>query len=500
MTYAISSAEPSELFTYKVKGRALDAALVVHSNVLRATLQYFEITCREPGFQMKVSHSADWMASYAHDSERVDDRVGEVGGRFLMADTAVSLGHVAIWAVVQVLAARNWVEDRADELVHISVMLRDEAEGVFAEAASHIVAISRLVIDKLPPVVFVRDVTIAFPTVAWLATALLADADVRRLALRLIVPRQQFEPLVIEGISTPVNAPRLSSEAECKNPYVLPTTAAELFKRIEEVPDDEPIQIVNLGGNQYMILIKGTRDWYGHSNTWEANLYSGLGYESVYSQRVKALIEQYIPQGTHPPATLYIAGHSQGGHVAQIVANEYAANGKYAVGAMFSFGAYLLTQPHPGIQNAHAFLYANDPLNLIDSVYDQTPGGETILVDGTQLNPLDAHGDYENSETLQDFQITCGPGTDLTPDYESFSAPQEPPITGAVTSAVRWSNDTIQESIVTINDLSSETANTVSGDLKYISNEIVTGVREVDDTLQNAGETVTSTVVNWGAL
>lgn len=279
----------------------------------------------------------------------------------------------------------------------------------------------------------------------------------------------------------------------------LPTNAAELYKRIEDVPDDTPIQIINLGNNQYMILIKGTNGWYGHSNIWPTNVYSGLGYNSVYSDRVKAMIEQTIPQGP-PPPILHFAGHSQGGHVAQLVANEYAASGLYAVGSMFSFGAYFVAPPHANIKNAQAFLFVNDPLNVIDNQYDQVIGRETILFDGTQVNPIAAHGDYENSQTLKDIKITYDESVNTSPEVYNFTAPDEPPIVDAITDVVTWAGDSVQTTTETIGDLSSEIANSVSDDYHYISNQIVTDGQHIGNALQDFGGMVTSTADDLGVL
>lgn len=491
MTYAISSAEPTELFAYNVKGRALDATLVVHSGVLRATLQFFEITCREPAFRLQASHTADWMANHAHDGERVDDRVGQVGAGFLMADTAIGLAHAAAWAVGHIIDARNWVADRVDDIVDAAVAIQEKVESALAEAAKRIVEIGKLLLVHLPGIIIGAVIVVTFPKVIWLATSLLAYTYVRSLALVLLVPPQKIDNIDIRGYASPVNG----SGPMCG----LPTTAAELFKRIEDVPEDKPIQIINLGNNQYMILIKGTKGWYGHSNIWPTNVYSGLGYDSVYSERVKTIIEQSIPQGP-PPPTLHFAGHSQGGHVAQLVANEYAATGLYTVGSMFSFGAYFAASPHPNIKNAQAFLFVNDPLNVIDNQYDQAVGRETILFDGTQLNPIDAHGDYENSQTLKNIKITYDESVDTSPEVHNYTAPDEPPVVDAISDAVVWAGDNVQTTTETIDDLSSEIANSVSEDYNYISNQIVTDGQQFGNALQDFGDMVTSTVDDLGVL
>jgi hypothetical protein len=349
-----------------------------------------------------------------------------------------------VWAVGHIIDARNWVADRVDEIADAVVPIREKANRALADAAKRIMELGKLIIAALPGTIVQALIRVSLPVAEWISHHLLAYAYIRSLALMLFVQRQKIANIDIRGYASPASSAPMSSG-------FLPRNAAELFDRIEDVPDNDPIQIINLGNNQYMILIKGTKDWYGHSNVWPTNVYSGLGYESVYSQRVKQIIEQNIPQG-HPPATLYFAGHSQGGHVAQLVANEFAAGSVYTVGAMFSFGAYFVAPPHPKIGNAQAFLFANDPLNVIDSIYDQSQGNETILFDGSETDPFKAHGDYENSQTLKSILITYDESVDTTPEVTNYAAPQEPPITDAITDGVEWAGDHVVTTVDSLND------------------------------------------------
>lgn len=87
MAQPISSAEPEKLFHYSDFGMQLDRDLVSEACRLAASLQSFEATCTEPGFQVRVSHLADSVRSYGSQNESVDSWVRQVGTAFQRADS-----------------------------------------------------------------------------------------------------------------------------------------------------------------------------------------------------------------------------------------------------------------------------------------------------------------------------------------------------------------------------------------------------------------------------
>ena len=95
MGQPISSAEPERLFRYSDFGVQLDHDLTVEAARLAATLQHFEATCTEPGFQVGVGHLAGNLRGYAGQNESVDSWVRQVGQGFQMADQ-IGLGWVRI--------------------------------------------------------------------------------------------------------------------------------------------------------------------------------------------------------------------------------------------------------------------------------------------------------------------------------------------------------------------------------------------------------------------
>jgi len=86
MAWSISSAEPEKLFRYSDFGMQLDHELTLEAARLAATLQHFEATCTEPGFQVGVGHLAGNLRGHAGQNESVDSWVRQVGQGFRMAD------------------------------------------------------------------------------------------------------------------------------------------------------------------------------------------------------------------------------------------------------------------------------------------------------------------------------------------------------------------------------------------------------------------------------
>lgn len=154
----------------------------------------------------------------------------------------------------------------------------------------------------------------------------------------------------------------------------VPTNLNDLYRFLKQVPEEDAIQIAQLPNGEYIIGIRGTvggpfsvENWFGnHSNSWFANMFSGLGIPSVYTERIEEVIRSTIPEG----AVVHLAGESQGGHNAQIIGNLLAASGDYNVASVTSFAAYQVVKPNPKIGNSIAYVYDSDILNLVDKFED----------------------------------------------------------------------------------------------------------------------------------
>ncbi|MCB0047360.1 MAG: WXG100 family type VII secretion target [Caldilineaceae bacterium] len=148
-------------------------------------------------------------------------------------------------------------------------------------------------------------------------------------------------------------------------------SAAGLYDFIQSTDPNSPVQIVRLANGEYLIALRGTNSNFEGTNSWYSNLFSGMGNNSPYTQRIRqAMQEVGIPEG----ATIHLAGHSQGGHAAQILGDQLASEGTYEVGSITSFGAYYCVEDmDPALQaKTTAYLAPNDPLRRIDRFNDFT--------------------------------------------------------------------------------------------------------------------------------
>lgn len=97
MNYAISSAQPVQLYRYADVARRIDRELAAESGSLGACLRHFEATCREPGYSIGVSYLADALRAYAYAAEPVDQWVHTVGRGFERADRRSIVQIIAQW-------------------------------------------------------------------------------------------------------------------------------------------------------------------------------------------------------------------------------------------------------------------------------------------------------------------------------------------------------------------------------------------------------------------
>ncbi|MBE2236014.1 MAG: WXG100 family type VII secretion target [Anaerolinea sp.] len=154
----------------------------------------------------------------------------------------------------------------------------------------------------------------------------------------------------------------------------------EQMYRINDVRDgrpygvDEPVKIVRIGANQYLVAIIGTDaggDGHTGPNDWLANLSSGRGVPSRFQLEAKRLIEQHVPPG----ATIHLAGHSQGGHVAMNLAGTQGLSDRYQIGSVNTIGSSgsSTINPRIGAENYHNFVLADDPIRLIERSAPRIP-------------------------------------------------------------------------------------------------------------------------------
>jgi WXG100 family type VII secretion target len=124
-----------------------------------------------------------------------------------------------------------------------------------------------------------------------------------------------------------------------------PTNMQDLARRVMTLDYEHPIEIVQIGANEYVILFRGTVLKPGAPHNWAAALQSGLGQPGDYELQARDLILQHVPEG----ATLHFAGHSQGGIVANNLADNQDFLDRYDLATVTTFGAPQSSMMNPDV-------------------------------------------------------------------------------------------------------------------------------------------------------
>ena len=168
---------------------------------------------------------------------------------------------------------------------------------------------------------------------------------------------------------------------------------------------DEPIKIVKIGNNEYLVLVAGTDadDDVVGANDWPSAVITGLGVPTRYQLQVQRLIEEKIPEG----ATIHLAGHSQGGHVVLDLAGTQSLVDHYHIGSVTTFGSSGNTpyNPRVGAENYHAFLFPDDPLQAHEVAKEFVASLSNGSLDDVTIDPINipengGHSGYFRSDYL----------------------------------------------------------------------------------------------------
>lgn len=114
-----------------------------------------------------------------------------------------------------------------------------------------------------------------------------------------------------------------------------------------------PFQIVQIGPNDWLVLISGTQSKGGADN-WGSDVEQG-SYASAYQREVLAQIEQNIPHH----ANIHFAGHSLGGMIANSLADNRAFTTDYNVRTVTTFGTPIDPRPNSQV-SYHRYLVEGD--------------------------------------------------------------------------------------------------------------------------------------------
>jgi len=117
---------------------------------------------------------------------------------------------------------------------------------------------------------------------------------------------------------------------------------SSLYKK-DENGDHTPIRIIEIGKNEFLILLTGTVGGLT-ANNWNSAMMSGLGLPSDYQKQIKSIILKDLPDG----ATVHFAGHSQGGIMANNLSADKDIGNHVNVKSVSTFGAPVSAEPQDG--------------------------------------------------------------------------------------------------------------------------------------------------------
>ena len=198
-----------------------------------------------------------------------------------------------------------------------------------------------------------------------------------------------------------------------------PLTMRELAQQIADIsgPDQgtyRPIELVQVGEQDYLLLIAGTQIESRGGNNLESAGQAVTRQLSPYQEEVEALIAEHIPPGS----TLHLAGHSLGGMVANALATNQELVAHYTVKTVTTFAAPVNACPNPEVAY-HRYVVEGDlvPLAHRAAIWSRVKGPLEVLestcaegyayLDQTMIdhssgpNGLqNAHSSYEHSQDL----------------------------------------------------------------------------------------------------
>lgn len=166
-------------------------------------------------------------------------------------------------------------------------------------------------------------------------------------------------------------------------PHIPPESALDLALLLND--QKAQVGIVQTGPNEYLVLLKGT-EWKGEHD-WPSAIHQGLGLSGDYERHVREIIAKNIPAG----ATINFAGHSQGGMVANSLADNQDFLDRYHVTTVTTFGAATNARANPDVQYRR-YVNGADPVPRLDrqSAFIGTDYGDEIHLDSGD-NVKDAH-------------------------------------------------------------------------------------------------------------
>jgi len=187
-----------------------------------------------------------------------------------------------------------------------------------------------------------------------------------------------------------------------------PGNAEELAYMVMNMPEDMPIAILQIGDGEYLVLLRGTVGGVDEGHNWGSAVEAMFGDSSYQNSAVDALNNANLPDG----ATVHLAGHSQGGMVAQNLSVDPRVTGHLDVKTVTSFGSPDTYAPrNPDVDRYVSFEAPGDivpGLNEIlghpDSIFTEKHIVGNNLEAWSPL-PSQSHGVYDNQGVLDGYDI-----------------------------------------------------------------------------------------------
>jgi WXG100 family type VII secretion target len=213
------------------------------------------------------------------------------------------------------------------------------------------------------------------------------------------------------------------------------STMADLYRLNANQYDAPPggieqaVRVFTDDNGQYLISIMGTDNDFPYSLAWwDSNLDSGRGRTSTFSAEVAAYLKRLnLPEG----ATLHFVGHSQGGHVSNILAQDPAIANRFEIGSITTFGSSsnAFYNADIGAEKYHNYISTDDVLMVgldAGAKHVQQKYYSTDVQDRFVQNRFLAHdsGGHSGYGDIQQLQQTKVPFTMTSFRQVSSFAPQ----------------------------------------------------------------------------
>jgi hypothetical protein len=240
--------------------------------------------------------------------------------------------------------------------------------------------------------------------------------------------------LAVAGVGSAVGVGAGTVQSSLGQP---PKNMQELAKMVQDlyIRDENgnytPIRVVQIGPNEYLIMIAGTQGGQA-ANNWNSAMHSGLGLPGDYLKQCKS-IALALPAG----AIVNFAGHSQGGMMGNQLAADPEVREYLKVKSVTTFGSPVNAEPQDDVEYKRYAaegdlvpLASNEVLDVLNPFADHSKELQDLeqqkIPGGNNLN--ESHGIYGSSDALKSedlpFEVNqWNNSSSYTPEQASGSLP-----------------------------------------------------------------------------